>query len=143
MTIFTRFDHVAIGVEDIERARRVFVDSLGAEPMADAGENAKEGFRWETFRLGGRKVELVAPIEPGEGGVGRYIRKNGEGFHHVSIAVADLRAAIREFEARGVRVLAPNFDNPKWRHCYLHPKDTFGAMIQVFEECDETRRNAE
>lgn len=141
MSIFKRLDHVSIGVKDMDKARQLFSEVFGAEILPDTGRSP-EGFDWATFRMGGKKVELVAPTVEGEGGVGRYIEKYGEGFHHISISVADLKAAIAHFESKGVRVLHANFDNPKWRHCYLHPGDTFGAMIQVFEENEHTLKDA-
>ena len=137
MGIFKRLDHVSIGVRDMEKARRLFCEVLGGEELPDTG-NSPEGFDWFTFKLGGKKMELVSPHKVGEGGVGRYIEKYGEGFHHISISVENLEEAIRYFESKGIRVLAPNFDRDAWKHCYLHPKDTFGAMIQVFEENAKT-----
>ena len=138
MSIFNRLDHVAIGVVDLEKAKKLFVDILGGEPMCDVGENEVEGFRWWTFKLGGKKMELVSPIAPGEGGVGRYIDRQGEGFHHISISVENLKQAIEYFKSNGIRVLGENSDRTDWKHCYLHPRDTFGALIQVFEENDKT-----
>jgi len=138
MSIFKRLDHVSIGVTDMQAARRLFVDVFGGEPLKDVGTNERDGFRWTTFKLGGKKVELVAPTAPGEGGVGRYIAKHGQGFHHLSISVENLAEAIKFFESHGLRVLAPNRDNPDWKHCYLHPQDTHGALIQVFEETPRT-----
>ena len=79
-------------------------------------------------------MEIVSPTEPGAGGVGRYLSKHGEGFHHLSISVGNLDEAIRYFESQGLRVLAPNKSDPNWKHCYLHPQDTHGALVQVFEE---------
>ncbi len=143
MSIFKRLDHVAIGVVDLEKAKRLFVDVLGGEPMRDVGENEDEGFRWWTFKLGGKKMELVSPQSPGKGGVGRYIERAGEGFHHLSISVENLKEAIKYFEANGIRVLGGNLDSTHWKHCYLHPKDTFGALIQVFEENEHTTASAE
>lgn len=138
MGIFKRLDHVAIGVEDLDRARQLFIDLLGGEPLVDEGTNPLEGFSWFTFKLGGKKLELVAPTTAGEGGVGRYIAEHGEGFHHLSISVENLEEAIGYFRQRGIRVLAVSTENPLWKHCYLHPKDTCGALIQVFEENDAT-----
>ncbi len=138
MTIFKRLDHVSIGVNDFEAARRLFVDVLGGEPMRDVGTNEAGGFQWTTFKLGGKKVEIVSPTKPGEGGVGRYLAKRGEGFHHISISVENLAEAIQYFESKGLRVLAPSTDNPKWKHFYLHPQDTHGALLQVFEENEHT-----
>ena len=142
MSVIKRFDHVSIGVKDIARAKSLFVDILGAEPLKDEGNSEAEGFEWTTFKLGGRKMELVSASSP-ESGVGRYVEKYGEGYHHISIAVEDLAKAIEYFETNGVRVLAPNFERETWKHCYLHPKDTFGALIQVFEENQETLSHAD
>lgn len=134
MSIFKRLDHISIGVNDMQAARRLFVDVFGGEPLKDTGTNEADGFSWTTFMLGGKKVELVSPTLPGEGGVGRYLAKRGEGFHHLSISVENLQEAIEYFESKGLRVLAPNTTNETWKHFYLHPQDTYGAMIQVFEE---------
>ena len=141
MPVFKRFDHVSIGVKDMEKARKLFCDVLGGEPCDDKGSSS-EGFDWMSFMLGGKKIEVVSPHKAGEGGVGRYIESHGEGFHHISISVDDIKEAIDHFEKNGIRVLAPNFDSETWKHCYLHPKDTFGALIQVFEENEKTMGEA-
>lgn len=138
MSIFTRLDHVSIGVHDLEAAKRLFIEVFGGKPLPDAGTNADEAFSWFTFKLGGKKLELVSPTAPGAGGVGRYLQKRGEGFHHISIAVADLDKALEHFARHNLRVLAVNRENPLWKHCYLHPHDTHGALVQVFEENEQT-----
>lgn len=143
MSIFKRLDHISIGVHDFDKARRLFVEVLGGEPLRDVGQNENENFQWTTFKLGGKKVEIVSPITPGEGGVGRYLAKHGEGFHHLSISVENLDRAIEYFESKGLRVLAPSKADPNWKHCYLHPQDTHGALIQVFEENEKTRAHGD
>jgi len=143
MGVFQRLDHVSIGVYDLDAARRLFVDVLGGEPLRDTGINENEGFRWFTFKLGGKKLELVSPTAPGAGGVGRYLARRGEGFHHLSISVGNLEEAIRFFESHDLRVLSPNVSDPNWKHCYLHPQDTHGALVQVFEENERTRAGGE
>lgn len=122
----------------MDKARDLFCDILGGELLRDAGESPAEGFDWITFRLGGKKVELVSPRTAGEGAVGEYLAKYGEGFHHISCAVDDLAEARDHFESNGIRVLGYNDERPSFKHFYLHPKDTFGALVQVFEECAET-----
>lgn len=141
--VFRRLDHVSIGVNDLAAARRLFVDVLGGEPLRDIGRNDAENFEWFTFKLGGKKMELVSAMTPGEGGVGRYIAKHGEGYHHISISVDNLQEAIRYFKENGIRVLSPSETDPNWKHCYLHPGDTHGALIQVFEENEKTLGHAE
>ena len=129
--MFKRLDHVSIGVLDMEKARRLFCEVLGGEPLPDGGEAGD--FDWMSFMLGGRKVELVTPRTPGEGGVGKYLAKHGEGFHHICCTVEDLSAAREYVESQGLRILG---GDP--RYFYLHPQDTFGALIQVVEETADT-----
>lgn len=135
-----RLDHVSIGVLDIDKARELFCDILGGEILPDAGSSID--FDWMTFLLGGKKVELVTPPIPGEGGVGSYLAKYGEGFHHISCAVENLAESRSYFESKGLRVLGYSEESPAFKHFYLHPKNTFGALIQVFEESEETLKDA-
>ena len=137
-----RLDHVSIGVLDIEKAQKLFCEVLGGELLPDAGDSANEGFQWLTFLLGGKKVELVSPHIPGEGGVGQYLAKNGEGFHHLSCAVENLETAREHFESSNIRILGYTTEQASFKHFYLHPKDTFGALIQVFEESAQTIQDA-
>lgn len=141
MSVFKRFDHVSIGVTDVEKARTLFLDVLGGEELADKGSSESEGFDWFTFNLAGKKIEVVNPTSP-DGGVGRYMESHGEGFHHMSIAVHDLKETIAYLESKNIRILAADFGTDSFRHCYLHPKDTFGALIQLFEESDQTIADA-
>ena len=129
--MFKRLDHVSIGVHDMDRARRLFCEVLGGEPLPDAGEAGD--FDWMSFMLGGEKMELVTPRTPGEGGVGKYLAKYGEGFHHICCTVEDISAAREYVESQGLRILG---GDP--RYFYLHPQDTFGALIQVIEETADT-----
>ena len=142
MTILRRLDHVSIGVHDHAKAEHLFLDILGGERIADEGVCEPECFRWSTFRLGGKKIELVSSLSRGEGGVGRYLEKYGEGMHHLSFGVDSLDAAIDFFISHGIRVLLENRAAEKFKHCYLHPMDTCGVLIQVFEENDDTRSKA-
>jgi methylmalonyl-CoA epimerase len=138
MSIIKRFDHVSIGVWDIEKAKELFLDILGGQELEDKGDDEDEGFSWLTFNLGGKKMEVVTPHNA-ESGVGRYIESHGEGFHHISIVVENMEEAIAYFESKGLRILASNVDDESWKHCYLHPQDTFGALVQVFEESEKTK----
>jgi methylmalonyl-CoA/ethylmalonyl-CoA epimerase len=135
-----RLDHVSIGVLDMDKARELFVDILGGEVLPDAGQSDAAGFDWMTFMLGGKKMELVTPQVAGEGGIGQYIAKNGEGFHHISCAVENLDEAREYFESKGLRILGFDDRSPAFKHFYLHPKDSFGALVQVFEESESTLR---
>lgn len=142
MSIFKNLDHVAIGVEDIEKARRFFCDVLGAEAVRPEKTSQQEAFTFQKFELGGAYIELVTPVVKGEGGVGRYLKKHGEGLHHISVTVEDAQEALKYFESKGIRILGTGPDKSRWRHYYLHPKDTFGALIQISERWGRKQQDA-
>lgn len=133
MGIIKRLSHVAIGVEDIEKAREFLCGVLGAKPTRPPRTNNVEAFTFQQFELGGSEIELVTPVVPGEGGVGRYIAKHGEGLHHISVKVENAQEAIKYFESKGIRLLGAEGDKSTWRGFYLHPQDAYGTLIQVYQ----------
>lgn len=133
MGIIKRLDHVAVGVKDIEKATKFFCEVLGAEPVRPVRTNDREGFTFQKLELGGAAVELITPVTLGEGGVGRYIAKQGEGLHHLSMVVENAQEAIKFFESKGIGLLGTHPDKSRWRGFYLDPKDTYGALIQISE----------
>jgi methylmalonyl-CoA epimerase len=143
MSIIKRLDHVAIGVEDKEAAIHFIKDILGATPLEDRGSSDAAAFTWDTFNLGGKKIEIVSPHVHGEGGIGKYLAKKGEGLHHMTLAVENLDEAMKYFESHNIRILSVDRSSANFQHFFLHPKDTFGASIQIFEENEEAIRLAE
>ncbi len=142
MGIIKTLDHVAIGVDDIDKARQFLCDVLGAVPKHPEKTVHQEGFVFQAFALGGHELELVTPVVPREGGVGRYIAEHGEGLHHLSMGVENAQESMKFFESKGIRILGTSSDKSEWRYYYLHPADTFGALIQIYEEWTPEARAA-
>ena len=133
-----RLDHVSIGVLDMDKAQALFCDILGAEILPDAGQSEDAGFDWITFMLGGKKVEIVSPHVHGEGGIGKYLAKKGEGLHHMTLAVDNLDEAMKYFESHNIRILSVNRSSANFQHFFLHPKDTFecGLVVRIVKTRD-------
>ena len=128
-----RLNHVAIAVRDLERAVRVYRDTLGAEVSAPMPLPAY-GVITVFITLPNTKIELIAPL-----GVGSPIAKFLErypdgGMHHVCYEVENIASARDQLKAVGARVLGD--DEPKIGvHgkpvLFLHPKDFFGTLIEL------------
>src|SRR5919197_3903056 len=87
-----QLDHVAVAVHDAAGSAKLFRDVLGAG-FVSFGDNEEQGFRFVQYRFpGGGKVELVTPI--GEGFVSRFLDRRGEGIHHITLTVTDLRSQV-------------------------------------------------
>ena len=76
-------------------------------------------------------------INKGES-IARFIRKHGEGVHHLSFSAPDLEAALDRLAEAGGRVLrTPSYyrapDGGRLVEAFLHPKDFHGVLFHLAE----------
>jgi catechol 2,3-dioxygenase-like lactoylglutathione lyase family enzyme len=127
-------NHVAIAVREIAPAlaffERFFPVTMGKPPM----RGYEPSFRLCNFFLNGYKIELIEqnPDAP-PGFVAEFIRKRGEGFHHVSLHVDRLDPILRALERDGIRI-ASHVRMPDGRAtAFISPRSAFGVLIQFWE----------
>jgi len=123
-------DHTSFAVHDaLDWARRLRRD-LGATPVA--GEVLPE-FRYLLLHVGtrdaGARLELLEPV--GDGFLTRHLAKRGEGPHHVTFTVPDLRAAVEQVRSLGLAVGGESYEHPPWREAFLPPDGTHGVVVQL------------
>lgn len=124
-----RFDHIGIAVHSIENARSFFEDVLGAKHRLTS-DHASGDFRVALFDLHSFCIELLEPINP-DGFLAKFLAKRGEGFHHLTLQTPNLAAKVADMEARGVRVVDKNLDNPDSIDAFISPKSAHGLLIQL------------
>ena len=124
------FAHLSIAVNDISRSLAL-VGLLGGEYLT-GGTVAGQGFRWVQFQLpGAAKLELVQPLDATDENnfLVRFLRARGEGVHHLTFRVDDVRKAVGAAKARGFKVVGINTDSD-WKEAFVHPKSAHGVLIQ-------------
>jgi methylmalonyl-CoA/ethylmalonyl-CoA epimerase len=130
---------VAFAVRNLDSARTVFESLFRAEfePTLHVESEEVRSIEW---RASGEQpvFELVQPLDA-DGAIARFIRKRGEGIHHLTVAVPDLDEAIRSVTDAGGRVvLARSYyrdgEGNVLREAFLHPKDVHGVLFHVVEE---------
>ena len=126
------FDHTAIAVRSIKAALPLYRDLLGGQPNGFARLSHK-GFMWLTLRYpNGAQVELLEPV--GEDGfLHSFLEKYGEGPHHMTFIVDDLRAAVNSARAAGLRVVDEDYRDARWQEAFISPRSAFGTIIQLAE----------
>ena len=126
-----KMSHIGIAVRDINGAVQFFKEKFGLE-ATDRGTGG--GFHVAFVPTGGSPIELIQDVSPG-GIITRFIEKRGEGVHHLSFEVDDIRSALGKMEAQGIHCL--NKDPREGAHhslvAFLNPKDTFGVLIELVE----------
>ncbi len=129
-----KIQHLGIAVRDLDRAVAFFRDVLGL-PFEGYETVDEQKVKTAMFRVGETKVELLASTSP-DGPVGKFLEKRGEGVHHVCFKVADIDGAISRTRSMGVKMIdeSPKSGVHGTRVAFLHPKDTFGVLMEYAQE---------
>jgi methylmalonyl-CoA/ethylmalonyl-CoA epimerase len=131
-SLFQRLDHVGVVVHSIDDALSTYRDLLGMV-LLERKNVPEHGVEVAFLDGGNSTVELLAPTDP-ESGTARFLAARGEGTHHVCFQVADIRAALADLAAQGVRLID---ETPRQGiHglvAFIHPKATHGLMIELLE----------
>jgi methylmalonyl-CoA/ethylmalonyl-CoA epimerase len=128
-----RLNHVAIVVPDLEKAARIYRDTLGArvsQPTAEPDHGVTVVF----VELPNTKIELLHPLGDASP-IAKFLERNPDGgMHHICYEVEDIIAARDKLKAGGARVLGdgePKIGAHGKPVLFLHPKDFFGALIEI------------
>ncbi len=141
-TLFTRIDHVGIAVRDLDTAVAFYQSTFGLE-VASRETNDEQGVREAMLVVtdtdptgipGGSYVQLLEPTRP-DSPVGRFLDRHGEGVHHIGYGVADVRRALAEIAAGGVRLVdqRPRHGSMGASIAFLHPKDVGGVLVELVQ----------
>ncbi len=133
-----KFDHVSIAVKSVDRALEWFGRYFPIRPRNERRyeEQAAGGFNWLDFQLGGFTIELIEDPAGKPGFVGRFIERKGEGLHHLSIEVDNLKPLVAVMKRDGLRIVdEQSFDHGS-RTAFISPRSAFGALIQFWQVAD-------
>jgi methylmalonyl-CoA/ethylmalonyl-CoA epimerase len=130
----TRLDHVGIAVRKLADSIPSFEAALGvvASPPEEVSD---QKVRVVFLKTGDPGIELLESTDP-EGPIGRFITKRGEGIHHLSFEVQDLKAALERCRKAGIELIdeEPRQGAAGKRIAFLHPRSTNGVLIELSED---------
>jgi methylmalonyl-CoA epimerase len=130
---------IGIAVRNLGHASRMFGLMLGEEFRPVAGGRTEEVLCMECDRGPGLPaIELAQPVDD-DGALARFIRKRGEGVHHLSVLVPDLDRAVERIGRAGGRVVHTTShyrraDGSPLREAFIHPKDAHGVLFHLVQE---------
>jgi methylmalonyl-CoA/ethylmalonyl-CoA epimerase len=123
-------DHTAIAVRNIHAALPLYRDLLGGSPSGYE-RISDRGFSWMTLRYpNASQVELLEPAGP-NGFLHTFLARHGEGVHHMTFIVRDLRQAVERARAAGLRVVDEDYREPRWQEAFISPRSAFGTIVQL------------
>jgi len=128
-----RLNHVAIAVPDLDAARALYRDTLGAE-VSDPVDVAEHGVTTVFVTLPNTKIELLHPLGDASPIAGFLERNAAGGIHHICYEVDDIHAARDQLSEQGLRVLGdgePKIGAHGKPVLFLHPKDFCGTLVEL------------
>ena len=131
--MFERIDHVGVAVEDLERAIKLYEDTLGMR-LAHRETVESQGVEAVLLDVGEGHVELLSPLGS-DTAVGKFLAKRGPGLHHVAYAVGDIDAALASLSDAGVELIdsEARIGIRGSRVAFLHPRSTGSVLTEIVE----------
>ena len=124
-----KLDHIGIAVKSLVEARKFWEGVMGAKFMYDS-ENPRAGYKLVELDLNGFTVELLEPLGD-DSFLHKYLEKKGEGMHHLTFAVSDVKKTAAELKESGVRVVDEIEYSPTSYECFISPRSSLGVLIQL------------
>lgn len=128
-----RINHVAVVVDDIDKALRFWRDGLGLE-VSHVEDVPDQGAVVAFLTIGDQEVELVKPTDE-DSGVSRYLERRGPGMHHIALEVIDIQDCIDHLGNAGVRLIndEPVVGTGGKLIAFIHPESTHGVLVELYE----------
>ncbi len=129
----TKIDHLGIAVNSIQAARS-FYEALGLE-VAQEETVEHEQVRVAMIALDQSRIELLEPTNE-DSPVGRFLKKRGEGLHHVALHVEDITGTLHALKAKGVRLISDEVRVGAGGHRYffVHPSSAGGVLLEICQD---------
>ncbi len=131
-----KVSHIGLAVEDIEEARTFFEENF------DLANSGKENFGELLFSflpMAGTNLELLQSTEP-DGQIAKFIQKRGQGIHHISFEVDNIQTELDRLKSKGLKLIneTPYLNAHEELVAFIHPKSTFGILIELIQAKQES-----
>ena len=127
-------EHIGIAGKNFSEANAVYFKLLGVAPYKTEfvpSENVNTSF----FKVGDTKIELLEGTTE-DSAITKFIRKRGEGIHHIAFEVEDIYKEMERLKQEGFTLLneAPKKGADNKLVCFVHPKSANGVLIELTQE---------
>lgn len=126
-------DHVGIAVADLSAALAFYRDALGLE--IEAPEIVAHHLRVQFIPAGEAALELLEATAD-DSPIRKFLEKRGPGLHHITLRVDDIRAALAQLKAKGVRLIdeTPREGAHGSLVAFIHPASAHGVLVELKQQ---------
>lgn len=132
--MFSKIRAIHLAVNSVDEAARDYETNFGIKAFSK--DTLPElGIRNALLQIGDAVIELIEPLEAGQGPVARFLEKRGEGVYMAALEVDDMDSAVKSLQAKGVPLINAN---PEARAqgipVFIHPRAARGLMIELVKK---------
>ena len=130
--LYKHVDHVALVVNNIEQASDFYRNIFQLDLVMGLSYPPDGVHTNLVFSLGSQnELELMGPLGD-HGFIVDFLKKHGQGVHHLAIEVTDIDQATSRLEENGVRIFGRT-DFKGMRFTFLHPASTLRVGMQLMQ----------
>jgi methylmalonyl-CoA/ethylmalonyl-CoA epimerase len=127
-----RILEVGVAVNDIESAGEPFIELLGAEKGELFTVN-QFNMNMRMFRVGNVEFELMQSVQR-DGIIDRFIKKQGQGLHHIAFEVEDIIDTVHWCKTHDVEIIEDRvYEVYGIKAIFLHPKIFGGVLFELIQ----------
>lgn len=137
-----KVDHIGIAVKSLSDAintyKRLYgLDTIKIETLPNA--KVKVAF----IPLGEVLIELLEPLEPGEGRIGQFLVERGEGIHHIALRVDNIHRALERFKEMNISLKdeKPRDGGDGSQIAFIEPAFTQNVLTELVERDQEVKKD--
>jgi methylmalonyl-CoA epimerase len=129
-----KIDHIGIAVKSINETLPFYTNHLKLK-LLGIEEVSSQNVRVAFLKIGDAKLELLEPLSE-ESPIAQFIKKRGEGIHHIALAVDNIETRLNELKANGVKLIheKPVKGAANAAVAFLHPKSSYGVLYEYCEK---------
>lgn len=126
-------DHIGIAVSDLDAAVQFYAHAFGAV-VSERYTLSHDSVSVAFLDGGNVLIELLQPLGE-DGPVARFLRRRGEGLHHIAFLVPDITQALADARAQGRRLIDehPRSGAGGRLIAFLHPSTSHGVLIELIQ----------
>lgn len=126
-----KIDQIGVVTADMDRIVDFFKEKFGIDFVIFETEQKKGKIRIGLTNLGDVQLELIQVVE-GETIHADFLRRKGEGLHHIGFFVKDLDEKVRMAREKGMEVVEQG-EIAGVRYAYLDTEKDIGITLEFIE----------
>lgn len=136
------FQHIGVGVKNLDVTSRQFQDLFGLEPR-DLRTDQHDGEQRDVIIVPGNDrlwLHIVESWGP-TARVTQFVQEKGEGLEHLCIEVEDIREAVKRVTGAGVPLYEHKIftNRPDGFEAFVYPEHTTGVTVELIEPYPTSR----